>query len=356
MGTVIDQAMQFHDTGITRGHRGKPPKYKHQFLMSQHDYATLASKFEAYLASHQPYGSPDSLYKPIRYINELGGKRIRPVLLLMAYNLWHDDITPALPAALAVEYFHNFSLMHDDIMDEAPLRRGKKTVHTLYGRNSAILSGDAMLIRCFDLLIEAGRQNEIGVDLCSVMCKVSLEICEGQQMDMDFEARASPTEPEYLEMIRKKTACLLGASLQMGAILAGANQQDEVLLYNFGESMGLGFQIQDDFLDVFGDASLTGKQKGGDILRGKKNFLYVHTFSSLAPPDQKEFVKAYGIASVDQDPGPILQVYDKLSVANYTQRIQASYVERGLADLDGLKQKGIHPLKSLAESLMSRSY
>ncbi len=126
--------------------------------MSQHDYATLSGKFEAYLASHQPYGSPDSLYEPIRYINELGGKRIRPVLLLMAYNLWHEDITPALPAALAVEYFHNFSLMHDDIMDEAPLRRGKKTVHTLFGRNSAILSGDAMLIRCFDLLIEAGRQ------------------------------------------------------------------------------------------------------------------------------------------------------------------------------------------------------
>jgi len=324
--------------------------------MSQHDYATLSGKFEAYLASHQPYGSPDSLYEPIRYINELGGKRIRPVLLLMAYNLWHEDITPALPAALAVEYFHNFSLMHDDIMDEAPLRRGKKTVHTLFGRNSAILSGDAMLIRCFDLLIEAGRHKEIGVDLCSVMCKVSLEICEGQQMDMDFESRPSPTEPEYLEMIRKKTACLLGASLQMGAILAGADHQDEVLLYNFGESMGLGFQIQDDYLDVFGDATLTGKQKGGDILRGKKNFLYVHTFSTLIPPDQKEFVKTYGKASEDQDPMPVLQIYDKLNVGSYTQRIQASYVEKGLADLNGLQQEGTRPLIGLAESLMSRNY
>ncbi len=157
-------------------------------------------------------------------------------------------------------------------------------------------------------------------------------------------------------MIRKKTACLLGASLQMGAILAGADQQDEVLLYNFGERMGLGFQIQDDYLDVFGDANLTGKQKSGDILRGKKNFLYVHTFSTLTPPDQKEFAKAYSKASEDQDATPILQKYDKLNVGSYTQQIQASYVEKGLADLDGLQPDGTTPLKRLAASLMSRNY
>jgi geranylgeranyl diphosphate synthase type II len=157
-------------------------------------------------------------------------------------------------------------------------------------------------------------------------------------------------------MIRKKTACLLGASLQMGAILAGADHQDEVLLYTFGESMGLGFQIQDDYLDVFGDANLTGKQKGGDILRGKKNFLFVHACSTLAPPDQKEFVKAYGKAFEEQDPTDILQVYDKLSVGNYTQRVQASYVEKGLAALDGLHAEGTRALKSLAASLMSRNY
>jgi geranylgeranyl diphosphate synthase, type II len=324
--------------------------------MSQYDYATLTGKFESYLSSHQPYGSPDTLYEPIRYINELGGKRIRPVLLLMAYNLWHEDITPALPAALALEYFHNFSLMHDDIMDEAPTRRGKQSVHTYFGRNNAILSGDAMLIRCFDLLLEAGRQKEVGVELCSLMCKVALEICEGQQMDMDFESLASPTESEYLEMIRKKTACLLGASLQMGALLAGADHLEAKALYNFGEKIGLGFQVQDDYLDVYGDANLTGKQQGGDILRGKKNFIYVHTCNTLSPPDQKEFVQYYINAASEQDADPVLKLYAKLNVGTYIEKVQAAYVEKGLADLEDLQMAGTLPLKNLAISLMSRDY
>jgi geranylgeranyl diphosphate synthase type II len=241
-------------------------------------------------------------------------------------------------------------------MDEAPLRRGKQTVHTLYGRNSAILSGDAMMIRCFDLLIEAGRQKGLGVDLCSLMCKVALEICEGQQMDMDFESLSSPTEAEYLEMIRKKTACLLGASLQMGALLAGANHQDAIALYNFGEKIGLGFQVQDDYLDVFGDASLTGKQKGGDILRGKKNFLYVHTCNTLAPPDQKDFVEAYSQAAASQDASPILRIYEKYNVGSYTQKIQSAFVEKGLTELAEVQFEGITVLKNLAGSLMSRNY
>lgn len=324
--------------------------------MSQYDYATLTGKFESYLSSHQPYGSPDTLYEPIRYINELGGKRIRPVLLLMAYNLWHEDITPALPAALAVEYFHNFSLMHDDIMDEAPTRRGKQSVHTYFGRNNAILSGDAMLIRCFDLLLEAGRHKDAGVDLCSLMCKAALEICEGQQMDMDFESLASPTESEYLEMIRKKTACLVGASLQMGAILAGADHREAKTLYDFGEKIGLGFQVQDDYLDIFGDANLTGKQKGGDILRGKKNFVYVHTCNILSPPEQKEFVQSYMNAASAQDPDAVLQLYGKLNVGSYIEKVQAAFVEKGLSDLNDLQMEGTLPLKNLAISLMSRHY
>lgn len=324
--------------------------------MSQYDYSTLTSKFETYLASHQPYGSPDSLYEPIRYINELGGKRIRPVLLLMAYNLWHETITSALPAALAMEYFHNFSLMHDDIMDEAPLRRGKKSVHTLFGQNSAILSGDAMLIRCFDLLLQAGKQQGICAELCSLMTKVSLEICEGQQMDMDFEILASPSESEYLEMIRKKTGCLLGASLQMGAILAGASQTDSLSLYRFGEKMGLGFQVQDDYLDVFGDASLTGKQKGGDILRGKKNFLYVHLYSILSVAEQKEFSIAYSNAAQTQSADAILERYERMGVGAYTQQIQSSLFESALADLEQLHHSGTTPLRKLAFKLMSRDH
>jgi geranylgeranyl diphosphate synthase type II len=242
----------------------------------------LMENFESYLSSHQPYGNPDTLYEPIRYINHLGGKRIRPVLVLMAYNLWHEDVTPAMPAAMAVEYFHNFSLMHDDIMDEAPLRRGNDTVHKRFGRNAAILSGDAMLIQCFDLLLKAGQPYNNGATLCSLMTKVAVEICEGQQMDMDFELMDSPLESDYLEMIRKKTACLIGVSLQIGATLAGANSTQSDTLYKFGELIGLGFQVQDDYLDVFGDANLTGKQQGGDILRGKKNFLYVHQYNAMS--------------------------------------------------------------------------
>ena len=324
--------------------------------MTQYDYITLTDKFESYLSSHQPYGSPDTLYEPIRYINELGGKRIRPVLLLMAYNLWHDDITPALPAAMAVEYFHNFSLMHDDIMDEAPLRRGKKTVHMLYGRNNAILSGDALLIRCFDLLLEAGKQKDIGAELCSMMTRVSLEICEGQQLDMDFEKMASPAEEQYLDMIRRKTACLLGTSLKLGAVLAGANHAEVEALNQFGERMGMGFQIQDDYLDVFGDDKLTGKQKGGDILRGKKNFLFVHSFNTLSPPDQQTFLRAYAKAAEDQDPTDILGWYEKRKVGRYTQKIQASFFDKGLSDLDALDHLDTTQLKKLAASLITRDH
>ncbi len=324
--------------------------------MSQYDYTALSEKFESYLSAHQPYGSPDTLYEPIRYINELGGKRIRPVLLLMAYNLWHEDITPALPAALAVEYFHNFSLMHDDIMDEAPLRRGKKTVHEKFGRNKAILSGDTMLIRCFDLLLEAGKQKDLGDQLCSLMVKASLEICEGQQLDMDFESLPSATESEYLEMIRKKTACLIGVSLQLGATLAGVEPQEAKTLYDFGEKLGMGFQVQDDYLDVFGDARLTGKQRGGDILRGKKNFLYIHTCSLLSPDEQKVFMEAYAHATTEQNTEKILKVYENLNISAYTQKMQDAYFDKCLSDLAYLQHHGTASLRNLATNLMTRDY
>lgn len=323
--------------------------------MSLLDFDVLTERFEAYLSAHQPYGSPDSLYLPVRYINELGGKRIRPALLLMAYNLWQDEITPALPAALAIEYFHNFSLMHDDIMDEAPLRRGRQTVHMLFGRNSAILSGDAMLIRCFDLLLEAGKQKGIGAELCSVMARTSLEICEGQQMDMDFESLSAPSESEYLEMIRKKTACLLGTSLKLGAMLAGASHQEADTLYAFGEKLGMGFQVQDDFLDVFGDSKLTGKQQGGDILRGKKNFLYVHTFNRLSPPERNAFNEQYRLAASTTDVQPILQLYRSYRVDTYTQNVQSDFVNGSLAQLDALSKDEVSVLRDLANRLISRS-
>ncbi len=323
--------------------------------MSQLDYEVLTGQFEAYLSAHQPYGSPDSLYEPFRYINELGGKRIRPVLLLMAYNLWHDDITPALPAALAIEYFHNFSLMHDDIMDEAPIRRGKKTVHTLYSTNRAILSGDAMLIRCFDLLLEAGKPNDVGAELCSLMAKTAMEICEGQQLDMDFEQMESPTETAYLEMIRKKTAVLLGTSLKLGAILAEASRTEQESLSDFGEMMGLGFQIQDDYLDLFGHAGLTGKIQGGDILRGKKNFPYVHTYNTLNPTDRKIFIDAYNQVALSRDVSAVMEYYQRLGTEAHVRAVMSQYVQRSNLCLEALTDRDINAVKNLINILAARS-
>ncbi|HEX5113157.1 MAG TPA: polyprenyl synthetase family protein [Saprospiraceae bacterium] len=324
--------------------------------MHRHDYTFLLRTFEDYLAAHQPYGSPDSLYEPIRYINELGGKRIRPVLLLMAYNLYQEDVTPALPAAMAVEYFHNFSLMHDDIMDEAPLRRGKETVHYKFNRNAAILSGDAMLIRCFELLLQAGERSGVGAQLNILMCKASLEICEGQQMDMDFEKIESPTEAEYLEVIRKKTSCLFGVSLELGATLAGAPEAECRALYSFGESIGLGFQIQDDYLDVFGDISLTGKQKGGDILQGKKNFPYVHTYNKLSPPDRKEFAHQYALASRHQEIDSVLALYENQNVASYVLKKQKEYLHQAMTAIDAMDRQKVNGLVDFVQSLVHREF
>ncbi len=320
------------------------------------DYSSFVKSFEAYLSAHKAEGLPDTLYAPIRYINQLGGKRIRPALLLMAYHQWHDDITPALPAALAVEYFHNFSLMHDDIMDEAVLRRGSESVHLKFGRNAAILSGDAMLIRCFELLLEAGRNNNKGATLCSLMAGAATAICEGQQIDMDFEHLDSPSEQEYLEMIRKKTACLLGTCLRIGALLAGSSDEEADILYECGEKIGISFQIKDDILDVFGESDVTGKQKGGDILRGKKNFLYVHTYNKLNSIDQKDFTSRYNKASETGEINSILGTYQSLRVEEYAQQMQEYYLSQAMDCLNRLNIPNISSLKSFARELMSRDH
>lgn len=320
------------------------------------DYASLAKTFENYLEDHQLTGDPDTLYAPIRYINRMGGKRIRPVFLLMAYNQWYDDISPALPAALAIEYFHNFSLMHDDIMDEASLRRGIETVHIRFGRNLAILSGDAMLIKCFELLLEAGRKNNTGSAICAAMSSAALIICEGQQMDMDFENFDSPSEEDYIEMIRKKTACLLGISLKIGSLLAGASAEVSEILYTYGEKIGIAFQIRDDILDVFGDSKLTGKQKGGDILRGKKNFLYVHAYNSLSLSEKANFTNAYNEASSTGEINFILEKYKSLNVEEYANQIQLNYLKQAMDSIDSLSFLNISALKSFSGSLMQRDH
>jgi len=217
---------------------------------------------------------PGNLYDPIRYFLSIGGKRLRPVLTLLATDLFGEKIEKSLSAALSIEVFHNFTLMHDDIMDEAPLRRGKDTVHKKWNTNTAILSGDAMMIMSYQLLSES-RTTDLS-EVLRVFSKMALEVCEGQQLDMDFENSSSVTEEDYLYMIRLKTSVLLGAALEIGALLGGANAKERKLIYEFGVNMGIAFQLQDDLLDIYGDPKKFGKQIGGDIIENKKTFLLIN--------------------------------------------------------------------------------
>lgn len=217
---------------------------------------------------------PSNLYDPIRYFLSIGGKRLRPVLTLLATDLFGEKIEKSLSAALAIEVFHNFTLMHDDIMDEAPLRRGKDTVHKKWNTNTAILSGDAMMIMSYQLLSES--QTTDLSEVLHIFSKMALDVCEGQQLDMDFGNSPSVTEDDYLHMIRLKTSVLLGAALEIGALIGGANTKERNLIYEFGVNMGIAFQLQDDLLDIYGDPEKFGKQIGGDIIENKKTFLLIN--------------------------------------------------------------------------------
>lgn len=231
--------------------------------------------FETYLAQNAFPDTPQSLYSPAKYILSLGGKRLRPAAALLASQVFDKDVNKALPVAMAVEIFHNFSLVHDDIMDEAPLRRGQATVHARWGINTAVLSGDAMFAHAYQHLAEL--PNEILPAALRAFNRVAIGVCEGQQYDMDFERRDSVGLGEYIEMIRLKTAVLLGGALEMGALAGGANPIDAAHLYQFGCQLGIAFQIMDDYLDSFGDPEKFGKKVGGDIAQNKKTFLVIKT-------------------------------------------------------------------------------
>jgi geranylgeranyl diphosphate synthase, type II len=229
--------------------------------------------FINYLETQKINKEPKNLYDPITYILSLGGKRMRPVLTLLATEIFESDYKKALPAAMAVEVFHNFSLVHDDIMDDAPLRRGHQTVHEKWDINTGILSGDAMLILAYQYFEQ--YEPIVFKDLAKLFSKTALEVCEGQQWDVDFETRKDVTIPEYLKMIEYKTAVLVAAAMKMGAIIANTSTENANLIYDFGLHLGLAFQLQDDYLDAFGDPETFGKQVGGDIIENKKTYLYL---------------------------------------------------------------------------------
>jgi geranylgeranyl diphosphate synthase, type II len=281
--------------------------------------------------------TPSNLYDPIRYILTLGGKRVRPMLTLMAAELFGmQEMEEIIPAAKAVEFFHNFSLIHDDLMDKAPLRRGKTTVHEKWDANIAILSGDGLLVKAYE---EISKCNPIYLPATlKILSKVAMEVCEGQQLDMDYESRDSLTMPEYLEMIRLKTSVLLGGALQLGAILSGADEQQQQLIYDFGENVGLAFQLQDDILDAYGDPDTFGKIVGGDIMINKKTFLLVKLMAVISD-DDKTVLQALLNATIETAPSKVadmLALYDKYAIKTAADELKDSYTQRAFEKMEAL--------------------
>ena len=304
------------------------------------------------------FGShPTELYQPISYLMGLGGKRIRPLLTLLAYSLYKEDYHSILRPAVAVETFHNFTLMHDDIMDNAPLRRGKATVHEKWNANTAILSGDVMMVKAYDMLLE------VPSDKLSVCMRhfnrTAAEVCEGQQLDMNFESLEMVSEAEYLDMIRLKTAVLLGFSLQYGALLAGAPEEDVQRLYDFGVSIGIGFQLKDDLLDVYADKAKFGKQVGGDIIANKKTYLLIKAKELAANRDTKELRDWENAADFDKEEKvkAVTALYDRLGIRELTESKMEAYFVRGFEQLDQLhpqNKAALQGLRFLAEDLINR--
>ncbi len=301
---------------------------------------------------------PDSLYAPIRYEISLGGKRIRPVLMLMACELFGGDINQAIKPAIGLEMFHNFTLLHDDVMDQSNLRRGKPTVHKVWDENHAILSGDAMQIISTQLMTQVTPRFMPAV--METFLQTALEICEGQQFDMEFENRNDVTTEEYINMIRLKTAVLLGCALKIGAIIAGAPVAQANSIYQFGVNLGLAFQLQDDYLDVYGDPIIFGKNIGGDILNDKKTFMLIEAMR-LAEGNDAGTLKQY-IGNNDEDPREkikaITDVYNNLAIDKLCQEKAESFYNAALASMDEVlvPEDRKLPLLALAKSLMNRDH
>ena len=313
--------------------------------------------FVEYLNSRIKEREPKNLYDPINYILQLGGKRLRPVLTLMATDIFESDHKKALDAALAVEVFHNFSLVHDDIMDDAPLRRGQDTVHEKWDVNTGILSGDAMLINAYQLF--ENYEGETFRALAKLFSKTAIEVCEGQQYDVDFETRDDVTLPEYLKMIEYKTAVLVGAALKMGAIVAGTTKTNCDRIYEFGRDLGIAFQLQDDYLDAFGDPKTFGKQVGGDIIENKKTFLYLTALERLDPAQSIQLQHLFSINP--QDPSEkvetVKQLFIESGASEAIQKEIENYTHQALKVLDEVevKEENKENLREFAQALMYRS-
>ena len=316
----------------------------------------IQEKVNAYIASLPYERKPKSLYDPIEYVLAAGGKRIRPSFVLMAYNLFHDDVDRILPVATALETYNNYTLLHDDLMDKADMRRGRPTVHKKWDDNTAILSGDTMLVLAYEHLAKCDTKYlKPALDLFT---ETALEVSEGQQFDMEFETRNDVAEEEYIEMIRLKTSVLLACALKMGAVVAGASDADANALYAFGEKVGLAFQLQDDLLDVYGDPKVFGKAIGGDITSNKKTFMLINAFNRADAETRAELER--WTTATEFDPAEkiaaVTEIYNRLGIDKLAEQRIKEYFEQSRQHLDELSvsddRKAV--LREYTERMMNR--
>ena len=319
-------------------------------------FSQLLDKVNAHIESLDYTREPMNLYRPVQYILSLGGKRIRPAMMLMAYNMFRDDVEHILDPALALEIYHNFTLLHDDLMDNADVRRGKPTVHKRWDANTAILSGDVMLTLAD---VYMSRVDDAYFrEVMATFHTTSIEIAEGQQYDMDFETRSDVTEAEYIEMIRLKTSVLLACALKIGAILGGASKEDAEHLYRLGESIGLAFQLRDDYLDVYGDPKVFGKKIGGDILCNKKTYLYINALR-LADQEQRAALDYWATATdivPEEKVAAVTAIYTALGLPEMSRNIEEQYYRRAQASLEALSvaEEKKQVLREFMAALMER--
>lgn len=316
---------------------------------------TILNKIETALAAIPYPQQPEGLYEPIRYVLSMGGKRLRPTLTLMAYALYKEDTERALPTAIGLETYHNHTLLHDDLMDKADMRRGKPTVHKKWDENTAILSGDTMLIMAFQHILrtDCHRLPEV----LNLAARTMQEICEGQQYDMNFESRNDVREEEYIEMIRLKTSVLLACALKAGALIADAPEEDCEQLYQFGEKIGLAFQLQDDYLDCYGDPAVFGKQIGGDICCAKKTFMLINAFNRANDAQKAELNRLLNnVDEREEKVAGVLALYDELEIpALCRERMETLYAEaRRIFDSLPIDAERKQPLWNYAEKLLNR--
>lgn len=325
------------------------------------DLKTLRSSFENYSKNNTfQRNQPTELYEPLDYLLSIGGKRMRPLLTLLACKLFSKDYERALPAAYAVELFHNFSLMHDDIMDKAPLRRGKTTVHELYDTNTAILSGDVMLVYAYQYLAKCPTEQLPA--LLHIFNEVAIGVCEGQQMDVNFETNNNVSIKEYIRMIELKTSVLVYGAMKIGALLGGAPEQDAQHLGEFGRNMGIAFQLQDDLLDTFGEKAKVGKRIGGDILQNKKTYLVLKALelSDKATATELRGLLSSTVTEAEEEAkiARVTSLFDELNIQEELHKIIRIYNDKALECLEAIQLEEAQkaPLKAFLKSIMAREY